>query len=221
MLSKNPEALVFVVDFVVHDGSLQLGLFATWAWNKKKSYGDNGFGNLYRLYITIHEGSALTEDQRGTGLLCFSAFFFLFDIYIFFCILGQRGLESSHLRFLSSTAFGRGQGGYVSRASRGFLYFYLLTGNILPRPCFFFYSFLSFFHHPLTFAFVLFCFRCFLLIYTTFSAKQQKRAGWKFETQKNTCGDGEYGLSLKLLKQAAETSWKGTLKRGRRTIRTE
>lgn len=76
MLSKNPETLVFVVDFVVHDGSLQLGLFATWAWNKKKSYGDNGFGNLYRLYITIHEGSALTEDQRGTGLLCFFCFFF-------------------------------------------------------------------------------------------------------------------------------------------------
>lgn len=143
MLSKNPEALVFVVDFVVHDGSLQLGLFATWAWNKRKVMGTMVLVTCTGS-ISRYMKARLSQKIKG-GLACF--FFLLFfsfsSTFTFFCILGQRGLESSHLRFLSSTAFGRGQGGYVSRASRGFLYFYLLTGNILPRPCsFLFFSFI-------------------------------------------------------------------------------
>ncbi|KAL6798546.1 hypothetical protein J3E68DRAFT_291664 [Trichoderma sp. SZMC 28012] len=144
MLSKNPEALVFVVDFVVHDGSLQLGLFATWAWNKKKSYGDNGFGNLYRLYITIHEGSALTEDQRGTGLLCFSAFFSLRHLH-FFASLDKEDLNPHICDFCLARRLGEDKGGMYAGASRSFLYFYILTGNILPRPCSFFILFFHFF----------------------------------------------------------------------------
>ncbi|KAL7793292.1 hypothetical protein V8C43DRAFT_41853 [Trichoderma afarasin] len=96
--------------------------------------------------ISRYMKARLSQKIKG-GLACFVflPFFFFSSTFTFFCILGHRGLESSHLRFLSSTAFGRGQGGYVSRASRGFLYFYLLTGNILPRPCSFFILFFHFF----------------------------------------------------------------------------
>ncbi|KAL6822152.1 hypothetical protein V8C40DRAFT_39966 [Trichoderma camerunense] len=159
--------------------------------------------------ISRYMKARLSQKIKG-GLACFVFLLFFSSTFTFFCILGQRGLESSHLRFLSSTAFGRGQGGYVCLGEQKLPLFLYSHRKYSVSPLFFFYSFLSFFHHPLTFAFVPFFFSvCFLLIYTTLSAKQQKRAGWKFETQKNTCRDGEYGLSLKLLKQAAETSWKG------------
>lgn len=66
---------------------------------KRKVMGTMVFGNLYRLYITIHEGSALAEDQRGTDLLFVSAFFFHFDIYIFLASLDKEELNPQHLRF--------------------------------------------------------------------------------------------------------------------------
>ncbi|KAL7913836.1 hypothetical protein GGI35DRAFT_227479 [Trichoderma velutinum] len=106
MLSKNPEALVFVVDFVVHDSSLQLGLFATWARTKRKVMGTMVLVTCTGS-ISRYMKARLSQKIKGDWL----AFFFLLlfsSPFTFFCILGQRGVESSHLRFLSSTAFGRG-----------------------------------------------------------------------------------------------------------------
>lgn len=120
--------------------------------------------------ISRYMKARLSQKIKG-GLACFVfLLFFPLRHLHFFCILGQRGFESSHLRFLSSTAFGRGQGGYVSRASRGFL-FSIFSPEIfcLALVLFLFFSFI--FSSSFDICVCTFFLRCFLLIYTTLFSK--------------------------------------------------
>lgn len=57
MLSKNLGSFVFVIDL-----RSMIILYMIWAGQKKESYGKQRFDNFLKLYTTIHEGSALTED---------------------------------------------------------------------------------------------------------------------------------------------------------------
>lgn len=123
---------------------------------KRKVMGTTVFGNLYRLYITIHEGSALTEDQRGTGLLCFSAFFFSLRHLHFFASLDKEDLNPHICDFCLARRLGEDKGGFVCWGEQRLPLFLSSYRKCSASPLFFFYSFLSFFHHPLIFAFVLF-----------------------------------------------------------------
>jgi hypothetical protein len=93
MLSKKLGSFVFVIDL-----RSMIISYMIWAGQEKReSYGKQRFDNFFKLYTTIHEGSALMEDQRRAKLLSCSSSFIP---HIFVCIFGQRGIfQSSLLRF--------------------------------------------------------------------------------------------------------------------------
>ncbi|KAL7936690.1 hypothetical protein V8C35DRAFT_296153 [Trichoderma chlorosporum] len=182
MLSKNPEALVVVVDFVARGSSLQLWAFATGASAKEKVMGTIGLVTCTGS-ISRYMKAWLSQKTKG-GLACFfffiifALFFFFFAIYIF-CILGQRGVASSHLRFLSSTAFGRGQGVCMLGRAEGFSYFSIFSPEVLLLALAFFFPFFRvFFFHHLTFAFL---FLFFLLCAHLYKPFQRSSEGARLE----------------------------------------